>query len=249
MQVGLFITCLTEQFYPRTGIACVKVIESLGHTVLFPPEQTCCGQPMFNAGFHDDSRALALRMIGVFQSSSTVVTPSGSCCSMVREHFPALFTIGTPERARADQFAAKTYEFVEFLTTVLKVDLGSMNLRWGGDAVYHPSCHLRGLGLSGQTPQVLAQIGGLTLKPLEMAEQCCGFGGTFAMKFPQVSGDLARDKAACIGRSGAGTLVCNDAGCGLNIEGTCKREGIQVQMKSAAEIIAEAMGLLAKDER
>jgi L-lactate dehydrogenase complex protein LldE len=239
MRVSLFITCLGDWYYPRMGIAAVKVLERLGCDVAFPAAQTCCGQPMFNNGFIDEARALAARMTEVFAPSEYVVTPSGSCAAMIREHYPIF--LSSPAAAA---LAAKTYEFTEFLTKVLKVDLRAIGVRWDGRATYHYSCHLRGLHMTDEAVQLIKQIEGLEFVPLERSEQCCGFGGTFAGSYPEISGSMVRDKVACIGATGAKTVVCNEPGCSMNIEGACRRGGIAPEFISLAEVIAEGMGLL-----
>lgn len=244
MQAALFITCLTDTFYPRTGIATVKVLEALGCSVSFPESQTCCAQPMFNNGYHDDARALARRMIETFEGAEHVVTPSGSCAAMLREHYVELFEDEPAWQARARVLAARTYELIEFLLNVLEVDLRAHGVRWPGKVTYHYSCHLRGLGVTDEAVRVMRQIEGLDYAPLEKADQCCGFGGTFAMKYPQISGSMVRDKAECISATGAATCVSNDAGCTMNIAGACRREKVNVRFKSLAEIIAEGMGLM-----
>lgn len=245
MKVSLFITCLADTFYPRTGIAVVKVLEKLGCEVDFPQAQTCCGQPMWNNGFHDESRDLAKHMIETFRDSDYVITPSGSCAAMIRDYYPEMFEKTEPAWVPdAKAFAGKTYEFVEFLVKVLKVDLREYGVKWQGDVTYHYSCHLRGIGVTDEAVQLMKQIDGLDYKQLEKADQCCGFGGTFAMKYPQVSGTMVRDKVSCIKATGASTVVSNDSGCTMNISGTCKRENVDVRFKSLAEIIAEGMGLL-----
>jgi L-lactate dehydrogenase complex protein LldE len=247
MRIGLFITCLTDTFYPRAGIAVVRVLEHLGHQVVFPPNQTCCGQPMFNNGHHDDARDLARRLIDVFDGVETVVTPSGSCAAMIRRHMPGLFEPGTAERSAAEALAARTHEFVELLVRVLQVDLGRLDARWDGEVTWHYSCHLRDLGMTGEVPALLSQIRGLRLLPLEKAEQCCGFGGVFAVAYPQISGGMVAEKVGCIERSGAPTVVSNDAGCTMNLAGGCRRAGSAVRFTSTAEIIAEGLGLLPRE--
>ncbi|WP_432798928.1 (Fe-S)-binding protein [Poriferisphaera sp. WC338] len=244
MKVSLFITCLTDQYYPRVGIALVKVLEKLGCEIDFPQEQTCCGQPMWNNGFADETRALAKRMIEIFENAEYVVTPSGSCCAMVRDYYEDALKDEPDWLPRAKKLAGKTYEFVEFLTKVLKFDPKEHAVSWNGDVTYHYSCHLRGIGMTDEASNLLQQISGLGYHPLDKKEQCCGFGGTFSMKYPQISGEMARDKTACIDKTGADTVVINDAGCAMNIEGTCRREGVQKQFTSVAEILAEGMGLL-----
>lgn len=244
MRAALLITCLTDTFFPRTGIATVKVLEKLGCTVSFPQAQTCCAQPMYNNGYHDDARELAKRMIEVFADAEHVVTPSGSCAAMIREHYTELFEDDPAWRQRARAFGEKTYELIEFLLNVLKVDLREHGVKWPGKVTYHYSCHLRGIGVTDEAVRVMKQIEGLDYAPLEKADQCCGFGGTFAMKYPQISGSMVRDKAQCIAATAAPTCVSNDAGCTMNIAGTCHREGMDVRFKSLAEIIAEGMGLM-----
>jgi L-lactate dehydrogenase complex protein LldE len=248
MKIGLFITCLTDMFMPRAGVAVVKVLEHLGHTVEFPREQTCCGQPMFNNGLEAEARALACRLATGFAPFDAVVTPSGSCAAMVRERFPGLLA-GVPDLSdRAVAMPARTYEFVEFLTDVLRLDAALLGARWEGRATHHPSCHLRALHASDRTRRLLSGVAGLELAPLVDAEQCCGFGGTFAVAFPRLSGAMAHAKAERVRDTGCQNLVCNDAGCAMNIAGACRRGGSPVQILSAAEIIAEGLGLMERDD-
>lgn len=248
MKVSLFITCLCDSYYPRAGIAAVKVLERLGCEVEFPAAQTCCGQPMHNNGFAGETRALAARMIRVFAGSERVVTPSGSCAAMIRDYYPGLFADDPVMHGEARAFAAKTLEFSEFLVNVLKVDLRTLGARWSGRATYHYSCHLRGIGVTDETARLLRQIEGLEYIPLKLAEQCCGFGGTFATKFPQISGEMVRGKVADIQGTGAGTIVSSEPGCTMNISGACRRQGCGVVFKSLPEIIAEGLGLLERTD-
>lgn len=244
MKVSLFVTCLTDTFYPRSGIAVVKVLEHLGCEVDFPRAQTCCAQPMFNNGFHAESRELAKHMIQTFAHASCVVTPSGSCAAMVRDYYPELFHGDHAWEHAAQELAGKTYDFAEFLAKVMKVDLTKLGVKWEGAATYHYSCHLRGIGITNEAENLLKQINGLEYRPLEKADQCCGFGGTFAMKYPQISGTMVRDKVQCIANTKCPTVVSNDAGCTMNISGTCRRENVPVGFKHIAEVIAEGLGLL-----
>jgi len=247
MNVSLFVACLTETLYPRTGIAVVKVLEHLGCKVDFPSRQTCCGQPMWNAGFRDETEKLAKRMIGVFEDSECVVTPSGSCCAMVRDYYPEIFK-GNPDwESPAKALVDKTYEFVELLIKVLKVDLRDLGVKWPGKATYHYSCHLRGIGIRDEVVTMLQQIEGLEYVQLEKMDQCCGFGGMFSVKYPPISGALVRDKVACIAATQAPVVIVNDAGCTMNIEGACRRENVDVKFMSLAEVIAEGLGLMEKD--
>jgi len=244
MHVAFFVTCLTDTFYPRAGIAAVKVLRHLGCTVDFPETQTCCGQPMYNNGLHAETRDLARRMIDVFEPYPCVVTPSGSCAAMVRDYYCELLEEDHAYHEAAAALANKTYEFVEFLVKVLKVDLKKLDVKWPGKVTYHYSCHLRGIGISDEAVQLMRQIEGLEYTRLEKMDQCCGFGGTFAMKYPQISGEMVRDKVQCIVATGAPMVVSNDAGCTMNIAGACRRQQVDVGFKSLAEIIAEGMGLM-----
>lgn len=250
MKVDLFITCLADSYYPRTGIAVVKILEHLGHEVCFPKEQTCCGQPMFNTGYKDDTRKIARKMIDVFADSDIVVTPSGSCAAMVHENFEVLFEDDPVYLKKAKQLAAKTHEFILFLTDVLKVDLNELGVQWQGKATYHYSCHLRGIGVEGggkKIVDVIKQVDGLEYVQIDKPEQCCGFGGTFAMKYPQISGSMVEDKVGCIKKTEADFVICNDAGCTMNISGSCERHDHDVKFITLAEIIAEGLGLLEKE--
>jgi len=249
MKVSLFITCLTDTFYPRAGIAMVKVLEHLGCEVDFPEAQTCCGQPMWNNGFAGESRELARGLIRAFEHAGTVVTPSGSCAAMVHEYYPQMFAGDPAWESASRSLAERTREFVQFLVHDLEVDLGALGVAWPGETTYHYACHLRGIGLTDEAETLLRQVEGLNHHPLEKKEQCCGFGGTFAMKYPEISGTMVRDKVECIRRTGAATVVSNDAGCTMNIAGACRREGCDVGFKHIAEVIAEGLGLLEREER
>lgn len=236
-------------FYPRVGVATVKVLEHLGCDVAFPTAQTCCGQPMFNNGFHDEARDLAWRMIKVFEPYDAIVTPSGSCAAMVREHFPHLFEQDEARAAAARAFASRTYEFVEYLVKVRQVNVRDLGVAWPSTATYHPSCHLRGLGLTNEASDVLQQIDGLSYTPLPNAEQCCGFGGSFAVTLPDTSREMVNDKVEAIRDTRCRAVVCNDAGCAMNISGACERAGVQPQFISLAEVLAEGLGLLEPEPR
>jgi L-lactate dehydrogenase complex protein LldE len=247
MNVALFVTCLGDTFYPRTAIAVVKVLERLGCTVHFPQQQTCCGQPMWNTGYTHETRQLAEQLIDTFEPYDTIITPSGSCAAMVRDYYPEMFDKEEPYHAKAETFASRLWEFGEFLVNGLMVDLRDYDVRWEGAATYHYSCHLRGIGITNEAVRLIEQIEGLEFTPLEKSEQCCGFGGTFALKYPQMSGSMARDKVQCVQRTGARTLISNDAGCTMNIAGMMHREQMDVEVKSLPEIIAEGMGLMDRD--
>ena len=241
--VALFVTCLTDQFYPHVGIAVTKILEHFGCRVHFPEAQTCCGQPFFNNGYHDESRGLGRRLIEIFEPYPYVVTPSGSCAAMLREQYELLFKDDPAWAAPTHKLAAKTFEFVEFLDKVLKVDLSAYKLPAEETTTYHYTCHLRGLGMKDEGVRLLKQIGNVDFRPMEKTDQCCGFGGTFAVKYPEISGAIVEDKVNCIAATQAKTLVCNDAGCSMNISGMCHRQGVDVKTKHIAELMATAMGI------
>ena len=243
MRVSLFITCLTDTFYPQVGVATVELLEHLGCQVDFPRDQTCCGQPMFNVGFMPQARELAHRMVDVFEDSEAVVSPSGSCVAMIRAHYPELLQ-EEPMASRVAALAAKTFELSEFLLNVLDVDVPSLGVRWPGHATYHYSCHLRDIGVTDEVARILGGVEDLRYTPLEDYERCCGFGGAFAVKYPEVSGAMVRDKVAAIEATGAPTVVCNDAGCAMNISGACRRQGVDVRLVHVAELLAEGLGLV-----
>ena len=243
MHVALFITCLTDQFYPHVGVAVTKILERFGCTVHFPTAQTCCGQPFFNNGFHPEARELAKRWIEIFEPYEYVVTPSGSCCAMVREQFEVLLKDDHAWEPGLHRAVPRTFEFVEFLDKVLKVDFSTFKLPAEQSMTYHYTCHLRGLGVKDEGVRLLKQIEGVDFKPMEKTDQCCGFGGTFAVKYPAISGAIVADKVGCIAATGAGTVVCNDAGCSMNISGMLHRQRQPAQVRHIAERMAEAMGI------
>ena len=242
-QVALFVTCLTDQFFPHVGVAVTKILERFGCRVYFPDAQTCCGQPFFNNGYHDETKDLAKRMIEIFEPYEYVVTPSGSCCAMVREHYPHLFHHDHAWEGGMKKLTSKTYEFVEFLDKVLKIDFAQFKLPEPRTLTYHYTCHLRGIGVRDEGVRMLKQMGNVTFVPLEKTDQCCGFGGTFAVKYPEISGAIVEDKVQCIAATKAEVAVCNDAGCTMNISGMCHRHHVDTRVKHIAELMAEAMGL------
>lgn len=241
--VALFITCLTDQFYPQVGIAVTKVLEHFGCRVEFPQAQTCCGQPFFNNGFHPESAKLAKRFIEIFEPCDYIISPSGSCCAMVREQYEYLLKDDPKWAARMHKVTHRTYEFVEFLDKVLKVDLSSLKLPALESITYHFTCHLRGIGLEDESVRLLRQMGNVDFRAMEKTDQCCGFGGTFAVKYPAISGAIVEDKVQCIAETKAKTVICNDAGCTMNISGMCHRSGVDVRTRHIAELMAEALGL------
>lgn len=242
--VALFVTCLTDEYYPRVGLAVTRILEHFGCRVHFPQAQTCCGQPLFNNGFQAEAADLARRMIEIFEPYPFVVTPSASCCAMVREQFPQLLAGQPAWQTGLRKLTSGTYEFVEFLDKILKVDFGLLKLPQRQTVTYHYNCHLRSLGIGQeQTLSALREMRNVEFRPMEKADQCCGFGGMFSVKHPAISAVIAEDKAQCIAATGASVAICNDAGCSMNISGMLHRQGIPAQIRHIAEIVAEALNL------
>ena len=235
--ITLFIQCLVDAVWPHVAEAMARVLEDLGLTLDCPTDQTCCGQPAFNSGFQREARAAARRFIEIFENAGTIVSPSGSCVHMVRHHYPELFKDERQWRRRAERIAARTYEFTEFLVDVLKVeDLGAS---YHGRVTYHDSCHLlRGIRVQEQPRRLLRRVKGLELVEMKNSDYCCGFGGAFAVKYPDISAAMVNDKVDHIVNSGAGTVVGCDTGCLLNIAGAVSRRGLSIKTMHIAEILA-----------
>jgi L-lactate dehydrogenase complex protein LldE len=229
------ITCLGDALFPEVGVATVRLLRRLGVTVDFPAAQTCCGQPHFNSGYHDHARDLARHAIATFANGQTVVTPSGSCAAMVKLEYPELFHDDPAWRERAADLARRTRELSDFLVNVLQVE--DVGARFEGKATYHMACHLRGLGLQTEPERLLRKVRGLEYVPLERGDECCGFGGSFAVRFPEISGAMVRDKAAFIEKTGADVVVATDAGCLMNIAGCLRRRGSPVRALHLAQVL------------
>jgi L-lactate dehydrogenase complex protein LldE len=236
IRVGLFVTCLVDLMRPSIGFAAVKLLEDAGCYV-FVPGQTCCGQPAYNSGDRATTKAIARQTIAAFADCDYVVAPSGSCAGMLAKHYPQLFA-GEPELAReANAFAAKCFELVSFLVDVLKVT--KVSARYEGEVAYHDSCSgLRELGIASQPRTLLATVEGLRLVDLGGADVCCGFGGTFAIKYGEISDAIVAQKTANVVASGAGTLLAGDLGCLMNMAGKLQREGSPVRVRHVAEVLA-----------
>jgi L-lactate dehydrogenase complex protein LldE len=229
------VTCLGDVLFPDAGLATVRLLRRLGVTVDFPAAQTCCGQPHFNSGFHNDARDLARHTIRVFDNGRPVVTPSGSCAAMVKLEYPELFHEDAAWHARAADLAARTHELSDFLVNVLKVE--DVGARFEGKVTYHMACHLRGLGLISEPERLLRRVRGLEYVPLERADECCGFGGSFAVRFPGISGAMVNDKAGFIEKTGASVVVATDAGCLMNIAGCLRRRASAVRALHLAQVL------------
>jgi L-lactate dehydrogenase complex protein LldE len=239
LHVGLFATCLVDLFRPRVGFAAAKLLEDAGCTVEVPA-QTCCGQPAFNSGDRRTARELAAQMIEAFETYDYVVLPSGSCAGQVILHYPELFEGDAQWLPRAKRLAAKTYELTVFLSDVLKV---LPQARFDGAVTYHDSCSgLRELGIKAQPRRLLAKVEGLSLVEMKDPDVCCGFGGTFCVKYPDVSNRIVEKKTANIAASGAGTLLAGDLGCLMNMAGKLSREGKAVRVRHVAEVLANMGG-------
>ena len=236
-RVGLFVTCLVDLFRPSVGFAAVKLLEDAGCTVDVPELQTCCGQPSHNSGDKASTRAIALQAIAAFSGFDYVVVPSGSCGGMIKAHYAHLFGDGTPERAQAEALAAKTHELISFLVRVMKVK--TVAAEFAGTVTYHDSCSgLRELGIKAEPRQLLKSVQGLSLTEMTDAEVCCGFGGTFCVKYPEISNVMVAKKTGHIAATGADMLLAGDMGCLLNMAGRLKREGSAIQVRHVAEVLA-----------
>jgi L-lactate dehydrogenase complex protein LldE len=236
--IQLFATCLIDTFYPEVGEAILDIFSRLGVTVDFAPDQTCCGQPSFNAGLRADARQIAEHMLRTFEAApGDIVSPSGSCVHMLRVNYPELFADDPAWLPRARSLAVRTFEFSEYLVDVLGVtDVGA---RWDGTLTYHPSCHLsRGLGIDHQPRALLAAVQGAQILELPHADECCGFGGIFSVVHPEISKEMLAKKIENFEKSESPTLVVPDAGCLMHIAGGLHRQGKSQRAVHLAEVLA-----------
>ena len=238
----LFLTCLGDQFYTTTLQAMTRLLKRLDVELSFPPEQPCCGQPLFNNGFEDKTRAVALNFMRAFaRSEAPIVGPSGSCVGMVKHHYPSLFKPGTPEHDLAVDIAARTFEFTEYLVNILKVtEVGSV---YPHKVTYHASCHyLREMGLRTEAKTLLNSVKGLELIALKEEETCCGFGGAFTVTYPAVSRAMMENKVGDIVASGADTVVVCEPGCLMNIAGGLAKAGSKIRALHIIDLLAAQEG-------
>ncbi len=236
-RVSLFVTCIVDQVFPKVGLAMADVLERVGYKLDFPPAQTCCGQPAFNSGYRQDAREVARQFFDVFRDSEYIVVPSGSCTAMISHHYEDLFENDPGMRQRAREIGSRVYEFSRFLTDVAKVE--DVGANYDAKVTYHDSCHaLRELKIKDGPRRLLANVKGLTLLEMEAAQECCGFGGTFSVKFPEVSGAMARTKMDSIVKTGASTVVSIDSSCLMQLEGVIRRAGLPIRTMHLAEILA-----------
>ncbi len=235
--VGLFVTCLVDLMRPNVGFASVKLLEDAGCRVEVPELQTCCGQPAYNSGDFTDAQHIARQVIAAFEPYDYLVAPSGSCVGMIREHYPRLFATDVEWRNRAARLGERSYEIVSFLHDVLGID--ALDVAHKGSVTYHDSCSgLRELDIHHQPRALLGKVSGLELREMADSNVCCGFGGTFCVKYPKISEHLVSNKVANVVDSGAETLLGGDLGCLLNIAGRIKREGFATKVYHVAEVLA-----------
>lgn len=242
MNITLMITCLGDCFRPAAGKAVVSILRRLGHTVHFPADQTCCGQPMFNSGFADLAREQAKHTIQVFEcDDNPIVCPSGSCAAMVKVEYPHLLHDDPAWHSRAQRLADRTHEFSSFLVNERKVlDVGA---KFSGRVAYHEACHLRMLGQMSswnkvsEVEQLVRHVEGAEFVPIPRQDQCCGFGGSFAVRYPEISASLVNDKVNCALSTKADVLVSTDAGCLMNIGGRMHRRGESMEVLHIAELL------------
>lgn len=236
-RVSLLVTCLVDQLFPQIGLAMAEVLERLGYAVDFPAGQTCCGQPAFNSGFRGEARQVARHFLKVFRNAEYVVCPSGSCTAMVRHHYAEIFHKDAASLAATRELAPRIFEFSEFLLQVARrEDVGA---RFDGVVTYHDSCHaLRDLKIREHPRRLLRAVRGLELREMDTAEECCGFGGAFSVKFGDVSGAMLRTKIESIRRTGAEAVVSADASCLMQIRGGLSRARLPIRTLHLAEVLA-----------
>lgn len=241
-RVGLFVTCLVDLFRPSVGFAAVRLLQQAGCDVAAPAAQTCCGQPAYNSGDRGDAAAIARDVIAAFDGFDYVVAPSGSCAGMLSHHYPKLLDDDPDWADRARHLARRTYELTAFLVDVRGMTAVA-DVSFDGAVTYHDSCSgLRELNVKRQPRQLLDSVDGLQRTELPDAEVCCGFGGTFCVKYPEISNHMVANKSAQIAATGADTLLAGDLGCLLNMAGKLKREGRSVEVRHVAEVLAGMTG-------
>ena len=236
-RVSLFVTCIVDQVFPQVGIAITEVLERLGYQVHFPKAQTCCGQPAYNSGYTDEARKIARHFLDVFRDSEAIIVPSGSCTSMIAHHFADLFEHDPKLLAETHALEPRVWEFSRFLLEVAGVE--DVGAHFDGVVTYHDSCHaLRELRIKDGPRRLLAKVRGLELREMEAAEECCGFGGTFSVKFPEVSGAMGRTKIESIQKTEAAAVVSIDSSCLMQLQGVIRRAGLPIRTMHLAEVLA-----------
>jgi L-lactate dehydrogenase complex protein LldE len=241
MRVQFFSTCLVDTFYPETGIAAIRLLQHFGVEISVPKGQTCCGKPSNSGGYAQPSQSAAEHFLKTFYRPEPIVIPSGSCASMVKNHYPLLFEKNPVMKAKSQEIGNRTYELTQFLVNVLKAH-ESGAFKYNGKATYHASCQLtRELGVKDEPLMLLNAIEGLELIPLEAADRCCGFGGVFMAKSPEISKAIADEKAQTIINSGADVVIGADHGCLMNISDALKRNGSSIKAKHIAVLLSESL--------
>ena len=248
VKASLFVTCIVDQFYPEVGESTVRVLRRLGVELDFPRGQTCCGQPAFNAGFWSEAKPLAKRFLKVFGGDGYIVAPSGSCAAMVRVFYPELLHAEPELLAQARTVGSRVYELSEFIVDVLGVTNMGDHSEAGERPVpnrvtYHDACHLRReLGIIEQPRALIGSVPGVELVEMEQAEVCCGFGGTFSVKYPDISGAMLQDKVNNIRGTGAETVVACDSSCLMHVAGGMEKQGVKVRPMHLAQLLDEGPG-------
>lgn len=236
-RVSLFVTCLADVLFPNIAEDAARVLRRVGAQVEFPQGQTCCGQPAFNSGFRREAAQMAQHFIEVFAEAEAIVTPSGSCAAMVRHEYPHLFPADSPWHSRAQEIASRTYELSQFL--VQRMGVSDVGAAFVGKVTWHDSCHLnRVLGIHDEPRRLLRAVRGLELIEMERSDGCCGFGGTFAVRLPEISTAMMHEKIRHAAASGAQALVTADASCMMHIAGGLRRQGINLAVVHLAQILA-----------
>jgi L-lactate dehydrogenase complex protein LldE len=242
----IFITCLVDTFFPQVGESMVRVLDRLGVETEFLEDQTCCGQVAFNSGYQDDARVVAERFLNIFEKAINdcsgkeiyIICPSGSCTSMVKVFYQELFRNNLPLLNITKKISSRTFEFTDFLVNVLNItDVGA---EYSGKVTYHDSCHmLRELEVNDAPRELIRSVKGVEFREMDMSDACCGFGGTFSVKFPEVSVSMLDEKIDCIEKSGADTVVSADMGCLMNIGGALSRRNIPINVMHIADMLAK----------
>ena len=236
MKISLFIPCFVDQLFPHVGIAMVEVLERLGQSVDYPADQTCCGQPAFNCGYNLEAKSMATRFLDIFADAEVIGVPSGSCAAMVKVFYRDFFE-GTLLGDRAAALGERVYEFSELL--VDKLDIVDVGAALSGQATFHDGCHgLRELGIKTAPRKLLEHVEGLTLTEMDEAESCCGFGGTFSVKFPEISTAMSEVKMLSIDKTDAEYVISNDPSCLMQLQGFLKRQGRTQRCLHLAEVLA-----------
>lgn len=237
-KIRLFISCLVDNFFPEVGEAMVRVLSGMGLEIGFPQNQTCCGQPAFNSGHREEAGKVASHFLNVFgEGDEAIVCPSGSCVSMVKHYYAELFRNDPEELSRAERISSNIYEFSEFVFQ--RKETLNPDSAYRGRVTFHDSCHaLRELGISSQPRELIRCLAGVELVEMEMADACCGFGGTFSIKYPEVSKSMLQEKTDSILDSGADAVVSTDMGCLMNIKGLVSRKKMPLKVLHLAELIA-----------